>query len=94
MGMISLFRTPRPKQYEYKPIFYDPRKEALKKREQQLKQELGLADENTPRVSMIRGQIRRQYEGKIRGKGNRATNLRLVVIFIILCLIAYYLFYY
>jgi hypothetical protein len=94
MGMISLFRTPKPKQFKYTPIFFDPQKEALKERERQIKQELGLNDDGEGRVSMIRGQIRKQFEGKTRSKGNRQTNLRLAVIFIILCVIAYFLLLY
>ncbi len=94
MGMINLFRTPKPKQFKYRPIFYDPAKEELKKREQQIKQELGLADENTPRISLIKGQMRGYYNRKVRTARDGKTNLRLVVIIIILCAIAYYLFYY
>jgi len=92
MGMISLFRTPRPKQFKYVPIFYDAQKEALKEREKQIKQELGLSDENTPRVSLIRGRIRSSYQRST--KERNKSNLRLVVIFIILLLVAYFLLYY
>lgn len=94
MGMISLFRTPKPKKFKYTPIFYDPDKEALKEREQQIRQEMGLADENTPRVSLIKGQMRSYYKRKVRTARGGKTNLRLVIIIIILCAIAYYLFYY
>ncbi|MFO8022526.1 MAG: hypothetical protein R6U65_08665 [Perlabentimonas sp.] len=94
MGMISFFRTPSPKQFKYTPIFYDPQKDALKEREKQIRQEMGMADENSPRVSLIKGQMRGQYERKIKGRSKSKSNLRLVVIFIVLCLIAYYLLYY
>jgi hypothetical protein len=94
MGMISLFRTPRPKQFKYTPIFWDPNKEALKLREQQIKQEMGIADEDRPRVSLIRGQMRGYYERKVKGNRSAKSSLRLVVILVILSLIAYYLFYY
>jgi hypothetical protein len=94
MGMISLFRTPRPKQFKYTPIFYNPQKEALKEREQQLRQELGLNDDDSPRVSLIRGQMRNYYNRKVKGESSSKSNLRLVIIFIILCLVAYYLLYY
>ncbi|HPF94295.1 MAG TPA: hypothetical protein PLV65_10160 [Tenuifilaceae bacterium] len=93
MGIV-FFRTPKPKQFSYTPIFYNPDKEAIKEREQQLKQELGLSDDETPRVSLIKGQFRRHYEGKIKGRAKPKASLRLFVILIVLCLIAYYLFYY
>jgi hypothetical protein len=92
MGMISLFRTPKPRQFKYTPIFYDEQKEALKQREQQIKQELGLADENAPRVSLIKGRMRLGYTRSAKEKSK--SNLRLVIIFIILILVAYFLFYY
>ena len=94
MGMIAFFKTTKPQQFNYVPIFYNEQKELLKEREQQIKQEMGLADDETPRVSMIRGQIRRQYERKMNGRISRNGSLRLAVIFILLCLVAYYLFYY
>jgi cytochrome c-type biogenesis protein CcmH/NrfG len=93
MGMITFFKTPKPKRFDYTPQYYDARKEALKQREQRIKQEMGEADEDAPRVSLIKGQMRRQYEQKISGRANRGSALRLFVIFIILCLLAYYLLY-
>jgi cytochrome c-type biogenesis protein CcmH/NrfG len=94
MGMITFFKTPKPKRFEYTPQYYDARKEALQEREKQIKQEMGLADDDAQRVSLIRGQMRRQYEQKMKGRINKGSSLRLVVIFIILCLLAYYMFYY
>lgn len=91
MKMISLFRTPKPKQFQYTPIFYDERKEKLKGREQQLKQELGIADANSPRVSGIRGQIRRQI--RTTTQRTSAKNYRLVAIIVALTVIAYLLLF-
>ena len=93
MKIITMFRTPRPKQFEYRPIYYDPRKDELKERESRIKQELGLADKDSPRGSMIKGRIREHYEKRIKGRGDRKSTLRLVVIFVVLCLIAYYLIF-
>ncbi len=90
--MISLFRTPKPRQFKYIPIFFDPRKEALKEREQQIRQELGMSDENAPRVSLIRGRFRETYKRSVKGKSK--SNIRLIIILIALCLVAYFLLYY
>lgn len=92
MGMISMFRIPRTKQFNYTPIFYDPHKEALKEREQQIKQELGLADETVPRISNIKGKFRSQMKRNQNVKS--ASNMRLYIIIAILIVAAYYLFYY
>lgn len=90
MGIV-FFRTPKPKQFKYTPLYYNPEKEALKEREQQIKQELGLTDDETPRVSLIKGQFRRNYERKIKGKTKAKSNYRFILIFIALCLLAYYM---
>lgn len=92
MGMISMFKTPKPRQFNYVPIYYDPRKEALKEREQLIKQELGIADENTPRISLIKGRMRGYYKRLANVKSK--TNIRLIVIMIVLLLVAYFLLYY
>lgn len=92
MGMISMFKTPRPKQFNYTPIFYDPRKDAFKEREQQIKQELGLADETVPRISNIKGKFRSQMKRNKDVKGT--SNMRLYIIIAILVVVAYFLFYY
>lgn len=94
MGMITFFKTPKPRAFDYTPRYYDARKEALREREKQIKQEMGVTDENEPRVSLIKGQMRRQYEMKKQGRMNRGSGMRLVVIFALLCLLAYYLLYY
>ncbi len=92
MGMISMFKTPRPKQFNYTPIFYDAQKEAFKEREQQIKQELGLADETVPHISNIKGKFRSQMKRNKEVKSK--LNVRLYVIIAILVVVAYFLFYY
>jgi len=87
-----MFKTPRPRQFNYRPVFYDERKEALKEREQQIKQELGLTDENEIRVSGIKGRMRGYYARSVRSKSK--SNFRLIIILAILLLLAYFFFYY
>lgn len=88
--MIGFFKIPKPRQFNYKPVFYDADKEELKEREQVIKQELGLADENDPRVS-IRNRIRREYSRKRNVGTSRKSSLRLIIIIMILMGIAYYI---
>ena len=90
MGMIGFFKIPKPRQFNYKPVFYDANKEELKEREQVIKQELGLTDENDPRVS-IRNRIRREYNRKRNVGTDRKSSLRLVIIIMILLAIAYFI---
>jgi hypothetical protein len=92
MGMISLFRIPKPKQFKYEPIFYDERKEALKQREQQIKQELGIADETLPRISNIKGKFKSQF--KRNKTADKKSNVRLAIILVVLIVLAYFFFFY
>lgn len=90
---IYFFRTPKPKKFHYQPVFYDPEAEELKLREQRIKQELGLSDDEAKRVSMIKGQFKRQYEQRRMGRKSGMSSIRLLVILAILVLLSYYIFY-
>ena len=65
--------------------------EGQKSHRELIKQELGLGDAETPRVSLIKGQFRRHYEAKVKGRAKTKSNFRLILIFIALCLLAYYM---
>lgn len=42
MGMFSFYNVRKPRQYEHKPIYWNPHKEALDKRIHDAKREMGL----------------------------------------------------
>jgi len=41
MGILSFYNMPKPRQFDHQPIYYNPKKEALEKRIQKVKRELG-----------------------------------------------------
>ena len=100
MGILSFYNTRKPRQFEHKPIYWDPRKEEMEKRIQKVKRELGVleVDENNYK-SEIKGSF---VEGtrhlrKSRMKGNdarslRYKNARLGAILIFLAILFYYVF--
>lgn len=91
MGILYFFRTPKPRQFRYKPIYYDQRKEELKEREARIRQEMGLGSDEARYVSNIKGQFQRK-RGQI--QQNRAkANKRLLIIVVILAILAYFMFY-
>ena len=45
---ISFFKTPKPRPYRHKFIYYDPEKEERQEREERVNKELGIMDENKP----------------------------------------------
>ena len=98
---ISFFKTPKPRPYRHKFIYYDPGKEERQEREERVNKELGIKDENKPFVTSIkRGSFRRMYEDGVEVNNNsdfkrqkRASNIRLLIIILILLVIVAYLYF-
>jgi predicted nucleic acid-binding Zn ribbon protein len=68
MLKFSFLKTQKPKQFEYKPRYYDPEKEALEQR----RKEMGLSDQQT-RSEQLRARM--QYEwGRRRDRQKRQRN--------------------
>ena len=87
----GFFKLYKPREYKYKPIYYDPKKEAAKERERKLEQEANGDGSYTPRIQ--RGSFREQADKlkNTRGVHVRQSNIRLFIILAILFAIAYYL---
>ncbi|MBN2481423.1 MAG: hypothetical protein JXB19_06770 [Bacteroidales bacterium] len=89
--MTSIFRQKKPRQFSYKPVFYDRRKEY---REEQLKkyhidpQELDVFN-YTP--SIQKGSFR-NYHRTTRRNVHTKSNIRLFIIIILLGLLTYIMF--
>ena len=98
---ISFFKTPKPRPYRHKFIYYDPEKEERQEREERVNKELGIKDENKPFVTSIkRGSFRRMYEDGVEVNNNsdfkrqkRASNIRLLIIILNLLVIVAYLYF-
>ncbi len=57
---LVFFRTPKPRQYVHKNIYYDPLKEERAEREERVNKELGITDESKGFTTSIRrGSFRR-----------------------------------
>lgn len=95
----NFFHTPRSKQFNMRPRFYDPDKEAREDRERRIKEELGIVDEkeksNRPFRPNIKGQFRNTdgWQSKSSEDARRAQNKRLIILFLILALVFYLFFY-
>lgn len=93
------FHTPKAKQFNIRPRFYDPDKEELDERVRRIKEELGIADEKKedgkPFSPRIKGQFRNTdgWQSKSSEAARKAQNKRLVYLFIILAVIFYLFFY-
>ena len=95
MPFFNLYKS---QTYNYKPIYYDPVKEARKEREARYaKNENGEVEEHTGefRTTLKRGSFREELEknNKVRKEYSRQSNLRLIIIMAILVAIAYFILY-
>ncbi len=93
MALIRLFRLPRHKQFEYKPLYYNPEKEKIEERRKRLAQEIGASEEpETGYTSAIRrGSMRSHFHTNV--KARKQSNLRLVLIILFLFFVAYLLLF-
>jgi hypothetical protein len=89
MAFNFLFRTPKPRQFHYEPLFYDAAKEAREERIKKIMQEVNVADAKGYKPGIMRGTLRDYH--KSRRRSGRYNTLRLLIITIVLVLLAYYL---
>ena len=100
MGILSFYNMPKPRQYDHQPIYYDPKKEALKKRIQKVKQELGVEETNYEDYKeSIRGSFTEGTShlkrSKERGDGlsdRERKNMRLLLVLAVLIFLLFFFF--
>ena len=90
MGLFSLYK---PKEYKYRYIYYDPKKEAQKDREKQREAAVKRAEGGEYQPTIRRGTFREmaQQNSKARSDMSRQSNIRLIIIMALLFAIAYFL---
>lgn len=89
MALLRFFNLPKHQQYDYKPRFWDPKKEELEERLNRLNkiQEGGAAGAR----ARISGGFRRGYslDSKVRSRQVRRSNLILIGIVVALVVLSY-----
>ena len=100
MALFSFYNVRKPRQYEHKPIYFDPRKEALEKRIHKVKMDMGVEEtdyeqyKEAVKGSFIEGT---SHLKKSRDKGddvrNRVYKNMRLILFLILLALAYWYFF-
>ncbi|MCF8378883.1 MAG: hypothetical protein K9H49_04850 [Bacteroidales bacterium] len=93
MAIPRLFKLPRHRQFEYRPVFYNPEREEREARNKEIKSELGL-DENANsefKPGIRRGSMRHYIKSQKRSERN--STVRLVIILMLLFFAAFLLLY-
>lgn len=91
MRIPSFFKTYKPRQFNYMPLYYDKRKDELQERIQKIEDQHGNEQKIDVKIGITRGSMRRGREDRIRA--NRSSTIKVIIIAAILMYIAYYLLY-
>ena len=97
---MMFFKRPEYRRFEYKPRFYDPKKEAREERLRRVRAELGLEDKLPDKekqetyVPDLRGKFRSEFERRRAARSNVGSwrTLRLFMILMMLFILAFYWF--
>lgn len=87
MKIPSLTRLPRNKKFQYEPRFYDPVKEDIKNRTEEIKKEREHTRQNDYRKHLSEGFARRQRQDR------KTSSMQLVLIALMMGAFVGYLFY-
>lgn len=90
---MALFKSRTPRRFNHQYIYYDERKEKLKKMEESAKRELGIMPEKEFDPEEIRGKIVEQTTHVRRRKESGRKPVHIGVILIIIALLVYLWYY-
>lgn len=100
MGIFSFYKTRRPHQFEHKPIYWDPHKEAMEERVQKIKKEMGLIEQDKDYKPSIKGtfiegtsHLKKRAESGDSSRNRTYKNGILIIAVIILIMLGWYLFF-
>ncbi len=90
--MPSFFRLTKNKQFNFIPRYYNAEEEEMKKRKERIAREIKAeeAAEREDRIPLIKGQIKNHY-GQYAKRYKRKSNIRIMVVLVVLLFMAYYL---
>ncbi|MFT5749747.1 MAG: hypothetical protein ACI93S_001010 [Ancylomarina sp.] len=91
MALPGFFKKPEHKRFNIEPRYWDPAKEERDERENRIKSEIGMTDDNGQYMPNVKGQMKRslRHKGTDVRQSNKKSNIRLFIILLILLLVAY-----
>ncbi|MCX6234207.1 MAG: hypothetical protein NT175_05700 [Bacteroidetes bacterium] len=82
------FKTPKPKQFEFKTRYYDAEKDEMEQRKRKM-----MAGGMSNREAGMRDEIRRRWHNEGRRSKKRSDMQRLVIFLVILAVLIYFIFF-
>lgn len=99
MALFSFYHMRKPRQFEHKPIYWDPHKEALEERVSRIKREMGVEEpieEYKPHIkgTFIEGtsHLRRSVDKGENARDRKYKNVKLLVALVVLAALYWFLF--
>jgi len=84
-------KTQKPRQFEFRPRYYNEKKEKMEKRYARIKAELNLENDDNKPKSQFRSNLRASWESQSKRRGNKGFNLRIIIYALVLLGLAYYI---
>ncbi len=95
MGIPRLIKINKNRQFNYVPIYYNEQKEELEGRIKDIEMEMGVKKSDAQgnyQPAIRRGSMRGYYKQQ-KKTGNKASNIRLIILILFFSALAYYIFY-
>lgn len=100
MALFSFYNVRKPRQFEHKPIYWDPRKEAMEERVRKVKREMGLEETEEEYKPQIKGtfiegtsHLKRSRDKGENSRSREYKNVKLLIALAVLTLLFWYLFW-
>ena len=87
MALLRFFRVPKHQQYDYKPRYWDPKKEDLQERLEQIEQMKGRNPEAVK--ARLSGGFRRGFEANSSARKGQVLRSNLVLLAIVVLLVGF-----
>ena len=94
---ISFFKCPKPRQFNYKPLYYDPKKEEWEEKKRRVLGEEALADEDKKQEKYVPGSyIQKARLNRITAEPEKKQKqntfiIRFIIVLALLFIIAYFI---
>lgn len=100
MALFSFYNVRKPRQYNHKPIYWDPHKEALEERVRKVKREMGMEEsleEYKPQIkgTFIEGtsHLKKSHERGDNHRSRTYKNVKLLIALAVLAVLFWFLFW-
>ena len=98
--MFFFYKNRKPRQFNYKPILFNPEKDEFNERVHKVKKEMGVI-EDTEYKPTIKGEFIRNTDHVRRkvnkegssGKSNTNRNIKLIIFLVVLIVVSYVLYF-